>query len=62
MEIINGLRPRENEVTKAMIEAMSKRILEKIDDTTYQEREKKMMDELSKEWLPDAENLTNPLL
>ena len=61
MDILNGLRPRENPITKTMIGAMNKRILDTISDSHYQEQEKKKMSGQGKDW-PDVENLKNPLL
>ena len=62
MDIINGLKPRENILSKAIIRAVSNKMIETLGDEVYQgEREKKIITELGKAWLPDKDDLENPL-
>ena len=53
MDIINGLKPRENLLSKAIIGAVSKKMIETLDDEVYHDREKRVLAELGKAWLPD---------
>ena len=41
MEVLNGLRPRENMIMKAMQGAVSKKILDTLDEVVMHEYEKK---------------------
>ena len=56
MEIINGLRPRENLIKKSMIASLSKKMIEAIGEQAVHERESKLKSEIGQELLNSTEN------
>ena len=62
MEIINGLKPKDNILVKSIVGALSKKIIDTIGERSIKDHNDKLINEVGKEWLAEEENLNNPLL